>query len=171
MGLKQVAQQIAGILGMEDIYFLSNDAGDSFLVPTPGEEDDTSEGSAFVYIDPAEWGESQTVVSLRSYVLEEVDIDKPGREPLLVELNRLNAEHGFGKFYLDEESRMIVLEHHLLGDDLDREELLTALYAIGSMADRLDDEVREKLGTGQRARDAWKRREAEMAGEGTAIDA
>ena len=65
----------------------------------------------------------------------------------------LNQLSKFGKFYYDENRAAIVLEHDLLGDYLDSEELLNAVRTVGAHADRSDDELRQALGTGERAID------------------
>ena len=53
------------------------------------------------------------------------------------------------------EAKSIVLEHDLLGNDLDADELMGALRTLASMADDLDDKLRTAIGTGRSAQESW----------------
>jgi hypothetical protein len=118
----------------------------SYLVPVP-------HGSAAVVIDFHPWGRGQTMISLRSEVLADVELTEENRLQVLEHMNALNQTSLFGRFYLDADRATIVLRHDLLGDELQTEELINALYTVGVLADQTDDELRHELGTGRRAAD------------------
>jgi len=104
-----------------------------------------------VEIDFDEWGRGRTMVRLRSHVLEGLDVLSENRLDVLEHINALNQSALFGRFYLDADRSTIVLEHELLGEDLNADELINALYAIGLVADQTDDDLQRELGTGRRA--------------------
>lgn len=135
-----------GVLARADIRFALSDDRNSFLVPVP-------HGSAAVLIDFHDWSRGQTMISLRSDVLVDVHVTPENRLEVLEHLNALNQSSLFGRFYLDADGSTIVLRHDLLGDELDAEELINALYTVGLLADQTDDELMQELGTGSRASD------------------
>lgn len=143
---ERVIQQVHGILAREDVRFSLSDGRASFLVPVP-------HGSAAVLIDFHDWGRGQTMISLRSDVLLEVEVTDDNRLQILEHLNALNQASLFGRFYLDADRSTIVLRHDLLGDELQSEELMNALYTVGLLADQCDDELMHEFGTGVRAAD------------------
>ena len=149
---ERVVQQVYGILSMNKVEFRTTQDDKSFLVPY---------GSAGVFIDFKDWGEGGTLLNLHAFVLEQVDSTGDRRLKILEELNEFNKSTYMGKAYLDEEGGYVVLEHDILGDHLDNDEFMDALRVVASMADDLDDKLREKLGTGRRAQEAW----AEAQGE------
>ncbi len=97
-------------------------------------------GSSAVFIRPNTWAEQHTVVELLSPVLADID-DSPG---LLSRLNEINKGLYFGKAYWHD--RGVWIAHNLLGDHVDREELLAAVGILGTVADRLDDELKSEFG-------------------------
>ena len=143
---ERVIQQVHGILAREEIRFVLGDDRNSFLVPVP-------QGSAAVLIDFQRWGRRQTMISLRSDVLVDVEVTDDNRVQILEHLNQLNQSSLFGRFYLDADRSTIVLQHDLLGDELQAEELVNALYTVGALADQADDDLRSQLGSGTRALD------------------
>jgi hypothetical protein len=142
----RIIEQVHGILVREGVQF--SVAGDkrSFLLPVPG-------GSAAVKVQFHAWGKSQTMISLSSEVLIEVELTDENRLSVLEHLNALNQSALFGRFFLDADRSTIMLQYDLLGDDLDSSELLNALHSVGFLADQTDDELMEELGTGRRAAD------------------
>ena len=143
---ERVIQQVYGILSMNKVEFRTDDEGKSFLVPY---------GSAGVFVDFRDWADGQTLVNLHAFVLDEVDAADERRLQILDELNEINKSTYVGKVYLDVEAKTIVLEHDLLGNDLDADELMGALRTLASTADELDDRLRLTLGTGRTAKAAW----------------
>jgi hypothetical protein len=142
---ERVIQQVNGILSMNDIAFRTGDTKQNFLVPM---------GSAGVFITFTEQGES-TIVSLRAFVLAEVDGSGERRQKILEALNEKNRQALFGCFYFDPDGGFVIVDYQLLGDHLQAPELMNALGVLASMADTLDDELREAIGSGVRAIDTW----------------
>lgn len=129
-----------------------------FDVPVP-------QGSAIVRIAFHPWGAKQTIVSLAAEVLIEIDLTASNRLEVLEDLNALNQTSLFGRFFLDADRRTIALQYELLGDELDAEELMNALYTVGVLADQADDELLRTLGTGRRASDVASRMVRSSRGE------
>jgi hypothetical protein len=147
MASQRIIEQVHGILAREDVRFVLGDNRSSFFVPVP-------HGSAAVLIDFHPWGRSQTMISLRADVLVALQVDEQNRLQILEHMNALNQTSLFGRFYLDADRSTIVLRHDLLGDQLQSEELINALYTVGLTADQADDELMHEFGTGKRASDA-----------------
>jgi hypothetical protein len=146
MAAERIIEQVHGILARRDVRFILSDDRASFLVPVP-------HGSAAVMIDFHPWGRRQTMISLRSDVLIDVAVSEANRLQILEHLNALNQASLFGRFYLDADRSTVVLRHDLLGDELQSEELINALYTVGLLADQADDELMHEFGTGKRAAD------------------
>jgi len=143
---ERVVQQVYGILSMTKGEFGTDDTGKSFLV---------TYGTSGVYVDFRDWADGQTLVNLHAFVLDEVDVADERRLKILEELNEVNKSTYVGKVYLDVEAKTIVLEHDLLGNDLDADELMGALRTLASTADELDDRLRTAIGTGRSAQESW----------------
>jgi len=155
----RVIQQVYGILSMNKIEFKTDDSGKSFLVPW---------GSAGLFVNFRDWSDGQTLVNMSAFVLEQVDVSDERRPKILDELNTVNKTTYMGKVYLDVEAKTIVLEHDLLGDHLDQDELMGTLTTLASMADELDDKLRAAIGTGRSAKDLWDEANAQgQSPEGT----
>lgn len=93
---------------------------------------------------------------------------------MLETLNELNGSVPFGRFHFAPEDGIIGLQYHLLGDHLEGEEMMNALSVIASMADEFDDKLRETIGSGVRALDAWNKAKSEAnepQGTGPVVDA
>jgi hypothetical protein len=97
-------------------------------------------GSSAVFIRPNVWAEQHTVVELLSPVLADIE-ETPG---LLARLNEINKGLYFGKAYWHD--RGVWIAHNLLGDHVDRDELLAAVGVLGTVADRLDDDLKKEFG-------------------------
>jgi hypothetical protein len=107
------------------------------------------QGSSVTFIRPFDWREGATLVRLYSPVLEKVT--KAGNERMFEEFSVLNDRFIFGKLYWtgtneDKSIGSIYLEHMLLGEYLDADELKTALFATALTADEIDDELKAKFG-------------------------
>jgi hypothetical protein len=142
---EKVIEQVSGILGMNDIKFMTHQNKRSFLVPYQ---------SAGVYIDFFDWGES-TGISLNALVLEQVDSSGERRLKILETLNQKNGAVPFGRFHFAEEEGVIRLDYQLFGDELDAAELMNGLGVIATLADESDDELRDEIGSGVRAEEVW----------------
>ncbi len=97
-------------------------------------------GSCAVFIKPTEWQGGHTIVELLAPVLSHVDCT----EGLLKELNDQNMRLYFGKAYWHDHT--VWIAHNLLGDHVDRDELIAAVGMIVSVADRIDDELKSRFG-------------------------
>jgi hypothetical protein len=97
-------------------------------------------GSSAVFIKPTRWGEEHTVVELLSPVLNDVE----SSNELLAKLNELNMALYFGKAYWHD--RSVWIAHNLLGDHIDRDELIAAVGMMGTVADKLDDDLKARFG-------------------------
>ncbi len=98
------------------------------------------ESTAIILI-PLEWG-PRILLRVAAVILKEITGD-PELDKTLSELNR---EYLFGKFNYYPDSNVIFIEHYLLGDYLDKEELAVTLRALALTADEVDDQLKEKFG-------------------------
>lgn len=155
---ERVIEQVNGILSLNDVNFVTNENKRGFLVPT---------GSAAVFLDFFDWGEN-TVVSLTSQLLVEVDGADERKQKILEALNEKNGRVPFARFRFDEGRGAIVLEYHLLGDNLQGAELMNALGAVASIADEVDDELSALIGSGTRATDTWNEGQGDTATQDSA---
>lgn len=146
MTAPRIIEQVHGILGRAEIGFVLGQDRVSYLVPVPG-------GSAAVLIEFHDWGRDQTMISLRSEVLVEVEVGEDNRVQVLEHLNALNQASLFGRFHLDADMSTVVLQHDLLGDHLQSDELINALFTVGVLADDADDQLLREFGSGKRAVD------------------
>lgn len=89
---------------------------------------------------------AQTIVELRARVLREIPNVEEQAPAILRELNELNIQSRFCKWLLDESEREIDLEYDLLGDQLQQEELISALTLMARLADREDDALQKEFG-------------------------
>lgn len=142
---ERVIEQVYGILGMNDITFTPHENKQSFFVPY---------GSAGVVIDFFDWGES-TVINLHAAVLEKVDSSGKRMQKILEAMNEKNGSTAFARFHFDKAQGTINLGYHLLGNELESPELMNALSVVAQLADQVDDELRESVGSGVRAEDVW----------------
>jgi len=92
-------------------------------------------GSTVIHIFIQDYGDTETLVKCRAYVVNGAELT----HSLLKKLLLMNSEDlRFGKFGIDKNG-YIVLDHVMLGSTLDKEELVCAVKEIGMMADELDD--------------------------------
>ena len=101
--------------------------------------------SALGFVRVFEWGDGQTVVKVWSPLLREV--------AMTADLYKWVATEGQNYYFgharvisQDGQSGMIVWEHDLLGDYLDEEELMAAVYGVAGTANEIDDDLKSKFG-------------------------
>jgi hypothetical protein len=99
-------------------------------------------GSARVFIDVLPVLEESTAVRLSSPVLSGIDLPAE----LAHELLRLTAEQPFGRYSYAPARREVWFEHAILGDDLDKIELESAIDVVATNADGHDDALAERFG-------------------------
>jgi len=109
-------------------------------------------GTTKVIVRADEWVKDRSLVNVVAIVAVEVEPTKD----LMEFLNTKNADLVFGKFFVMREQKLVLCQHALLGDKMDREELETAVMAIGAVADRYDEEIVNRFG-GMRYTDFEKR--------------
>ena len=105
-------------------------------------------GSARVFVDVVPVLEESTAVRASSPVLSDVELS----EELALELMRLSGERPFGTYSYQPGRREVWFEHAILGDDLDKVELESAIEVVAETADGQDDVLAERFG-GQRYAD------------------
>ena len=104
-------------------------------------------GSAYSTTGVHPWGEDQSTICTRAYVVTDVE-----RTPDLMEyLLQQNGLMRFGAFGMDENGD-IFFEHTILGAACDKGELKASIMAVISVADSMDDEIMSRWG-GRRAVD------------------
>src|SRR5262249_14185819 len=97
-------------------------------------------GSAPGVVDVAPGLSESTAVRASSPVLSDVELS----DELALELMRLSAERPFGCYSYQPGRREVWFEHAILGDDLDRVELETAIEVVAETADGQDDMLAER---------------------------
>ena len=107
-------------------------------------------GSTLNHIGVLPWGDDDAVVCVRAYVVTGADLN----EDLLMYLLRKNDSMRFGAFGVDGDGD-IFFEHTIVGSTLDKEELRATTLAVGTTADRYDEEIVGRWG-GMRALDRAK---------------
>ena len=101
-------------------------------------------GSAAVFIDFNDWQDDSVVITVHSPVLQDIDPESAGGAAALNLLNDLNRSFFFVKFTFRD--GILIARYDLLGETLQAGELINAIYEIAGAADRLDDELSDKLG-------------------------
>ena len=108
-------------------------------------------GSSVGFVTVKNWGDDETIVKVWSPVLTKV---KP--TPKLYEwVATSGQERYFAHVRIveqDAKNVMIILEHDLLGDYLDPDELMSTVLSVMLGADEWDDELQKMFG-GERAAD------------------
>jgi len=110
-------------------------------------------GTTKVVIGAHEWFENKTLVNVVAIVAIDVDVTKD----LMEFLNNTNANLVFGKFFAMKDQRLVLCQHVLLGDKLDREELELTVAAVAAIADQYDEKIVDRFG-GMRYTDFESRR-------------
>jgi hypothetical protein len=99
-------------------------------------------GSARVFVDVLPVLEDSTAVRASSPVLSDVELS----DGLALELMRLSAARPFGGYAYIPSRREVWFQHAILGDDLDRVELESAIEVVAETADSQDDMLAERFG-------------------------
>lgn len=122
------------------------------------------EGYIRVQAPPGEGQNQTTEVIVRSLTHDNGSVVVALVAPVVVELpeedkevlmkahlicNSLNQDQMFGRWVYYPEKGSIVVEHELVGDELDPPEILGAVVTVAHSADRWDDEIQEDLGAGK----------------------
>lgn len=100
-------------------------------------------GSSHIFVQARAWQES-TVVD----VIAPTNFDLPATPELFRYVATRVDTFVFGRLAATEHDKgvNITFSHTLLGDTLDPDELKTAVFAVASTAEKIDDEIREKFG-------------------------
>jgi hypothetical protein len=151
--VQQLSEQVHGILSRNELQFSLNPDGTTFRIVYE---------STAAFVDVLQWGDG-ALVQVRSLVLENVDAKEDRELAILRRLNDENARGLFGSIWLDRDRGNVVLDHHLLGTDLQSAELMNALSTIVNRADALDDELSKEFGTGERWADVEARTQQEQS--------
>ena len=111
-----------------------------------------SDSSTQVSISVADWGpnkdgEPRSLVNISSPILWSV----PPTPQLFEWIAREGGRYYFGHVQAADDVRdqgkvFLSMNHTLLGDYLDEEELAAAMYAVLNTADQLDDELKNRFG-------------------------
>ncbi|HYX87173.1 MAG TPA: hypothetical protein VE777_19565 [Gaiellales bacterium] len=99
-------------------------------------------GSARVFVDVLPVLDDSTAVRVSSPVLSRVELT----DALATRLLELSAGTDFGGFAHVGARAEVWFQHAILGDDLDRVELETAIDAVASVADGCDDDLAREFG-------------------------
>ena len=107
------------------------------------------EGSAQVLISVNLLGNGKAFVRVYSYALREVK--KAGNEAMFEDFCKLNEEWVFGKIYWREKPETpglgwVMIEHILLAEYLDYEELASGIGCLAYLANEYDDRLKAKYG-------------------------
>lgn len=98
--------------------------------------------SARVFICPRQWTEERTVVRIFSIT----NVELAPLPDLLAWLVTRNFRLTFGHFAYNDAEQSVWFIHNLLGDFLDRDELVTAVQMVATQANDHDDVIKEKFG-------------------------
>ncbi|MEW6278613.1 MAG: YbjN domain-containing protein [Candidatus Eremiobacterota bacterium] len=109
---------------------------------------DVTVGSSVTEVGVFPWTQEESVVSARARVIRGVELSPD----LLQYLLRQNSVIRFGAFGVESDSEIYFL-HSIVGSTCDKPELAATVRSVSSMADRYDDEIRNRWG-GHRAIDA-----------------
>jgi len=98
--------------------------------------------SARVFVCPRQWTDDSTVVRIFSIT----NVDLPASADLTRYLASENFRLLFGHLAYNEAESSVWFLHNLLGDALDRDELLLSLRMVATKANDYDDVIKEKFG-------------------------
>ncbi len=134
MPSEAIIDQVAGILVRHDIKYATREDGAEYLARF---------GSAGVYVGFADLG-TGTPVIVRAPIVQDLELDDAARQRLLERLNEHNATGFYARLYLHD--NVVQVECDLLGEALQGAELMSALSAVASLADDLDDQLTAEFG-------------------------
>jgi hypothetical protein len=98
-------------------------------------------GSALVEVLILPWGEEDTVINNRAYVVTGTQLT----EDLMRFLLQQNSQMIFGAFGVDPKGD-ILFEHTIVGSTCDKRELESSVHAVLEVADEYDDKIVEQWG-------------------------
>ncbi|MGL5197319.1 MAG: T3SS (YopN, CesT) and YbjN peptide-binding chaperone 1 [Chroococcales cyanobacterium] len=104
-------------------------------------------GSALVEVLILPWGEEDSVINTRAYVVTEAELTADLMRFLLEQ----NSNMIFGAFGIDGKGD-ILFEHSIVGSTCDKKELESSVNAVLEVSDEYDDQLVERWG-GKRALD------------------
>ena len=107
-------------------------------------------GSSRVWVEVHPYGDDELVVQLTAPVLFDVPPSREFSDWVLE--NSATWVLGGLVYFEDEEGATLLFRHTILGDYLDKAELLASAYAVGSTADLIDDDLQARFG-GERVAD------------------
>lgn len=99
-------------------------------------------GSGITWVRPVDWTVGRTLVRVWSITNVGLPVDSELTRFLLT----ANARILFGGFRLEPAPPAVTLVHYLLGDYLNRNELLTAVAAVATTADQYGPEIKARFG-------------------------
>ncbi len=99
------------------------------------------QGDTLAQITVASWGSDDATITVRSWVVHDVE----ATPDLMHYLLRENDKFRFGAFGLDSEDD-VFFEHTIVGSTCDPEELKASVFAVTGTSDRYDDEIIAKYG-------------------------
>ncbi len=134
MDIQASIEQVAGILLREELRFQTHEDGDSYRLLF-GQE------AVFIHFD--RWGD-RVRIYLTAPALQDIDPESAGGAAASAALGGLHRSHRFVKWLFEDGTLLAV--HDLLGDDLQRSELLNAVYALASAAHNAADRFGEETG-------------------------
>jgi hypothetical protein len=98
--------------------------------------------SARVFICPRVWTDERTIVRVFSIT----NVGLPPSPDLLEWLTTRNFQLTFGHFAYNDAEQSVWMIHNLLGDFLDKDELVTAVQMVATQANDHDDVIKAKFG-------------------------
>lgn len=98
-------------------------------------------GDTLAEIVVAPWGDDDATITVRSWVVQDVEVTRD----LMHYLLRENDRFRFGGFGLDSEDD-VFFEHTIVGSTCDPEELRASVIAVSGTSDRYDDEIIARFG-------------------------
>ncbi|HOG48809.1 MAG TPA: YbjN domain-containing protein [Anaerolineae bacterium] len=104
-------------------------------------------GTSFTAIAVYPWGEDDSVITTRSYVVTKVELTPDLMRFLLEQNDRMR----FGAFGIDSDGD-IFFEHAIVGSTCDKNELQASAIAVAMTSDQYDEQITSRWG-GQRACD------------------
>ncbi|MGC9356970.1 MAG: T3SS (YopN, CesT) and YbjN peptide-binding chaperone 1 [Anaerolineae bacterium] len=98
-------------------------------------------GSTLTHVAVTPWGDDDSVVLVRAYVVYGAELAPDLLKFLLQENHRMR----FGAFGIDNDGD-IFFEHSIVGSTCDKGELKASVLAVGQTADNYDERIRERWG-------------------------
>ncbi|HNS52824.1 MAG TPA: YbjN domain-containing protein [Anaerolineae bacterium] len=113
-------------------------------------------GSTLTHVVVAPWGDDESVVMVRAYVVYQADLVPE----LLLFLLKENDSKRFGAFGVDRDGD-IFFEHSIVGSTCDKAELKASVMAVVWTADQYDEQITQRWG-GMREVDRFEQMKAKQ---------